>query len=161
MPGDTIKIKNGLYEIGGMKGRIGNMQGQMEMAMLSDSIMQTRGLGWSLKKFGPLAIPKHGQKVRMDSTAWKLYHQLVDWEQKRKLTIDSIGIVRLGNEVIKDYVFTHDYYFMAGDNTISSIDSRFWGLVPDDYIVGKVWRIWRSIDSKRNMRWDRVFKEVK
>lgn len=173
MPGDTIKIKNGLYEIGGMKGRIGNMQGQMEMAMLSDSIMQARyhdpvypeasageGLGWSLKKFGPLAIPKHGQKVRMDSTAWKLYHQLVDWEQKRKLTIDSIGIVRLGNEVIKDYVFTHDYYFMAGDNAISSIDSRFWGLVPDDYIVGKVWRIWRSIDNKGNIRWSRIGKKI-
>ena len=141
--------------------------------MLPDSMMLTRypdpvypeasageGMGWTLKEFGPLPVPKRGQTMRMDSTAWKLYHQLVEWEQKRKLAIDDQGVVRMGEEVIQEYTFTHDYYFMAGDNAVSSIDSRFWGLVPDDYIVGRVWRIWKSVDSKGKVRLNRIFKKV-
>ena len=173
LPGDTLSIRNGLYQIVGEKGEIGKRSQQMELMMLPDSMMLTRypdpvypeasagvGMGWTLKEFGPLPIPQQGQTVQMDSTAWKLYHQLVEWEQKQKLTIDHEGGVRLGNEVIDAYTFTHDYYFMAGDNAISSIDSRFWGLVPDDYIVGRVWRIWKSVDRNGKVRWDRVFKKV-
>ena len=173
LPGDTISIRNGLYQIAGEKGEIEKRSQQMELALFSDSILSERfpdpvypeasagvGMGWTLKEFGPLPIPKRGQKVRMDSTAWKLYHQLVEWEQKRKLTVDDQGVVRMGGDAIQEYTFTHDYYFMAGDNAVSSIDSRFWGLVPDDYIVGRVWRIWKSVDSKGKVRWDRVFKKV-
>ena len=65
-----------------------------------------------------------------------------------------------GDEHIETYTFTHDYYFMAGDNVVSSIDSRFWGLVPDDYIVGRVWRIWKSADRQGNLRWNRIGKKV-
>ena len=173
LPGDTLSIRNGLYQIVGEKGEIGKRLQQMELAMFSDSILFERypdpvypeasagvGMGWTLKEFGPLPIPQRGQSIQMDSTTWKLYHQLVDWEQKQKLTIDHEGVVRLGNEVIDAYTFTHDYYFMAGDNAISSIDSRFWGLVPDDYIVGRVWRIWKSVDRKGKVRWDRIGKKV-
>ncbi|MBR4381620.1 MAG: signal peptidase I [Bacteroidaceae bacterium] len=173
LPGDTLSIRNGLYQIVGEKGEIGKRLQQMELAMFSDSILFERypdpvypeasagvGMGWTLKEFGPLPIPQRGQSIQMDSTTWKLYHQLVEWEQKQKLTIDHEGVVRLGNEVIDAYTFTHDYYFMAGDNAISSIDSRFWGLVPDDYIVGRVWRIWKSVDRKGKVRWDRIGKKV-
>ena len=173
LPGDTLSIRNGLYQIVGEKGEIGKRLQQMELAMFSDSILFERypdpvypeasagvGMGWTLKEFGPLPIPQRGQSIQMDSTTWKLYHQLVEWEQKQKLTIDGEGVVRLGNEVIDAYTFTHDYYFMAGDNAISSIDSRFWGLVPDDYIVGRVWRIWKSVDRKGKVRWDRIGKKV-
>ena len=173
LPGDTISIKNGLYEIVGVKGEIGYRSRQMEVALLSDSIIKARypdpvypeasagvGMGWTLKELGPLPIPQRGQRVKMDSTAWKLYHQLVEWEQKQKLTIDDQEVVRLGNEVIDAYTFAHDYYFMAGDNAISSIDSRFWGLVPDDYIVGRVWRIWKSVGRDGKTRWGRVMKKV-
>ena len=173
LPGDTISIKNGMYvtHAPALTGTpsdsegelfVGFRQGQMEMAMLSDSMMQARyhdpvypeasvgeGMGWTLKDFGPLPIPKRGQRVRMDSTAWKLYHQLVEWEQKGEVSIGS------------DYTFTHDYYFMAGDNVVSSIDSRFWGLVPDDYIVGRVWRIWKSVGRDGKTRWGRIMKKVK
>ena len=199
LPGDTLSIRNGLYRIKmpyspALKGtqppltspvyqegttilegelNVGDRRGQIEVAMLSDSIFKARyhdpvypeasagvGMGWTLKEFGPLPIPQRGQTIQMDSTTWKLYHQLVEWEQKQKLTIDHEGVVRLGNEVIDAYTFTHDYYFMAGDNAISSIDSRFWGLVPDDYIVGRVWRIWKSVDRNGKVRWNRVFKKV-
>ena len=186
LPGDTVRIKNGLYKIASsyspalkstpsmVEGEleVGDRRGQMAMAFLPDSILKSRypdpvypeasageGMGWTLMEFGPLPIPQRGQKMKMDSTAWKLYHQLVEWEQKQKLTIDD-GVVRLDDEVIETYTFTHDYYFMAGDNAISSIDSRFWGLVPDDYIVGRVWRIWKSVDGKGKVRWDRIGKKV-
>ena len=173
LPGDTLSIRNGLYQIAGEKGEIGKRTQQMELALLSDSILFERypdpvypeasagkGLGWTLKDFGPLPIPKRGQTVRMDSAAWMLYRQLVEWEQKRELSIDSVGVVRLGGEVIEAYTFTHGYYFMAGDNAISSRDSRFWGLVPDDYIVGRVWRIWYSEDRQGSVRWKRIMKKV-
>ena len=173
LPGDTLSIRNGLYQIAGEKGEIGKRTQQMELDLLSDSILFERypdpvypeasagkGLGWTLKDFGPLPIPKRGLTVSMDSTAWMLYRQLVEWEQKRKLSIDSVGVVRLGGEAIEAYTFTHGYYFMAGDNAVSSIDSRFWGLVPDDYIVGRVWRIWKSADRQGNLRWNRIGKKV-
>ena len=170
LPGDTFYIKNGHDYVAGKPEPIGYQAGQDEIErydgrMLQDMRMNDLfpdegALGWTLKDFGPLPIPKRGQTVRMDSAAWMLYRQLVEWEQKRELSIDSVGVVRLGGEVIEAYTFTHGYYFMAGDNAISSRDSRFWGLVPDDYIVGRVWRIWYSEDRQGSVRWKRIMKKV-
>lgn len=68
--------------------------------------------------------------------------------------------VCLGDSVIREYKFRENYYFVSGDNMENSKDSRYWGMLPESYIVGRAFTIWRSDDPLREkIRWDRVFKK--
>lgn len=72
------------------------------------------------------------------------------------------GRIYLGDTRITGYRFKKNYYFMAGDKVENSKDSRYWGLLPEDYIVGKAWRIWKSIDKENNKtRWNRILRKIK
>jgi signal peptidase I len=96
----------------------------------------------------------------MDSTAVKLYRNLIEWEQKEKLTFQGKEIF-LGDSLIHEYRFQENYYFMGGDYMENSKDSRYWGLLPEPYIVGVATRIWKSVDkSTGKIRWDRVMKKI-
>lgn len=78
-------------------------------------------------------------RIRMDRRNAAIYRELIEWEQQGSLRVDSAGVVSLDDKPLEGYRFGHDYYFMAGDNVPASHDSRFWGLLPDEFIVGKVW----------------------
>ena len=96
----------------------------------------------------------------MDSTAVKLYRNLIEWEQKEKLTFQGKEIF-LGDSLIHEYRFRENYYFMGGDYMENSKDSRYWGLLPEPYIVGVATMIWKSVDkSTGKIRWDRVMKKI-
>ncbi len=171
LPGDTIEIRKGYFRIRGYRGVLGNQAAQRQIALLPDSgvpgmVMRTypwnEKLGWTVKEFGPLAVPVRGQVIKMDSTAWVLYRQLIGWEQKCRLKIDSIGNVFLRDSIITSYRFRENYYFVSGDKAINSQDSRYWGLLPEPFIVGKAVLIWKSKDLySRRIRWERIFKKVK
>lgn len=170
VPGDTVEIRGGFYHIPGVEEPLGNQAAQAEIAQLPDSgvrgvQMETypwdRKLGWTVKNFGPLAVPRKGQTVRMDSTACRLYRTLVSWEQKKQLHTDSTGGVRLGDSLITHYTFRENYYFVAGDRAMNSQDSRYWGLLPEPYIVGRARWVWKSVDRNGKVRWERVMKRVK
>lgn len=105
-----------------------------------DSLMQ-----WNIKDFGPMYIPAKGDSVKMNRINYLLYKQLIEWETGKRLRCKDAQVY-LDNFECKGYRFLKDYYFMAGDNIINSNDSRYWGLVPEEYIVGKVCLIWRSVD---------------
>lgn len=170
LPGDTLEIRDSHYQIKGSAEELGNVSAQHQLAVTPDTLLHNvvmntfpwnEGLGWSIREFGPLPIPAQGQEVKMDSTTWLLYRQLIGWEQKRKLTLDAGGNVLLGDSLIYDYCFRENYYFMAGDKMLNSQDSRYWGLLPESFIVGKVWRIWKSVDrSTGKTRWERIWKKV-
>lgn len=169
IPGDTLEIRGGYYRIRGVEEPLGSLAAQREIAQLPDSgargvVMETypwnRQLGWTVKEFGPLAVPRRGQTVRMDSTACRLYHTLVSWEQKRPLRTDTLGRVLLGDSVITHYTFRENYYFVGGDKALNSQDSRYWGLLPEPYIVGRAWRVWWSEEPYGEVRWGRVLKKV-
>ena len=96
----------------------------------------------------------------MDSTAVKLYRKLIEWEQKKPL-VRKENKVYLGDSLIKEYRFEENYYFVGGDNMEYSEDSRYWGVLPEPYIVGVATRIWKSVDKfTEKIRWDRVMKKV-
>ena len=96
----------------------------------------------------------------MDSTAVKLYRNLIEWEQKDKLIFQGKEIF-LGDSLIHEYRFQENYYFMGGDYMENSKDSRYWGLLPEPYIVGVATRIWKSVDKfTGKIRWDRVMKKI-
>ena len=165
VPGDTLEIRGGWYRIRGVDAPLGNPAAQREIAQLPDSgapgvVMETypwnKRLGWTIKEFGPLVVPRRGQTVRMDSTACRLYRNLVNWEQKRPLHVDRDGRTWLGDSLITHYTFREDYYFVGGDKALNSQDSRYWGLLPGPYIVGRAWRVWWSEDADGRVRWDRV-----
>ena len=169
VPGDTLEIRGGWYRIRGVDETLGNPAAQREIALLPDSgvpgvVMETypwdKELGWTVKEFGPLPVPRRGQTVWMDSTACRLYHTLVSWEQKRPLRTDSVGRVLLGDSVISRYTFCENYYFVGGDKARNSQDSRYWGLLPEAYIVGRAWRVWWSEEPYGDVRWERVLKRV-
>ena len=163
------EIRGGWYRIRGVDGPLGNPSAQREIALLPDSgargvVMETypwdKRLGWTVKEFGPLAVPRRGQTVRMDRTACLLYRPLVGWEQKRPLHTDSLGRVLLGDSLIDRYTFRENYYFVGGDKALNSQDSRYWGLLPEAYIVGRAWRVWWSEEPYGEVRWGRVLKRI-
>lgn len=169
LPGDTLTIQNGIYQINNSDILVGNIESQKKITTYNveklskdlfytlpfDSIIQ-----WNIKDFGPLYVPQKGDTLPLSRTNYLLYKRLIEWEQQDSLSYKD-GKVWLKNSILKKYCFTHNYYFMGGDNSMNSVDSRFWGLVPEEYIVGKAWIIWKSInpETKKN-RWNRLLKSI-
>ena len=168
-PGDTLEIVQGYYRIKGLDEPVGNMKAQERMARLipAESVrVMLRSypwdeyVGWTVQEFGPLAVPAKGQKIRMDSTAVKLYRNLIGWEQKRPLNRKDYQVL-LGDSVITEYRFQENYYFVGGDNMENSKDSRYWGLLPESYIVGVATRIWKSVNPNDGCwNWSRIWKKI-
>ena len=123
--------------------------------------MCIRDRGWTIQEFGPLPVPAKGQVVKIDTLSCLLYGRLIHWEQKKRLR-QKREAVCLGDSAITEYKFTENYYFVSGDNMENSKDSRYWGMLPESYIVGRAFTIWRSDDPLRGkIRWNRVFKRIK
>lgn len=170
VPGDTLEIRNGHYQVRGVNEPLGNVRSQKRLervsaGMLDKSLMEAfphdSVLGWTIIDFGPLPVPSKGQTVRMDSTQWKLYHSMIAWEQKKRVTREG-NDVYLNDSLIRYYQFQENYYFAGGDNMEASHDSRYWGLVPEPFIAGKAVRIWKSVNPYTGkLRWDRFWKEIK
>ena len=169
LPGDTMGIRKGHYYIKGINEPIGNIEAQKRIEKLQkenargivmDAYPWDKYIDWMIQDFGPLHVPARGQTVAMDSTAVKLYRNLIEWEQKEKLSYQGKDVF-LGDSLIQEYCFLENYYFMGGDYMENSKDSRYWGLLPEPYIVGVATRIWKSVDkSTGKIRWDRVMKRI-
>ena len=120
---------------------------------------------WNEDNFGPLLIPKKGLTVALTPSNLPLYKKIITDYESNDLEISPTEI-RINGEVKESYTFQQDYYWMMGDNRHRSEDSRFWGFVTEDHIVGKPIFIWFSIkginDGIKNwsVRWDRVFTTV-
>lgn len=169
LPGDTVEIRKGYYKVRGVKGESENIIAQQYVSFSSygdtvtapSSFPWNPTVGWTLKEFGPLLVPGKGNIILMDSLSWLLYHQLISWEQKQLLRIDENYHIYIGDSLVREYCFKENYYFMAGDNSCNSQDSRYWGLLPEPFIVGKAIRIWKSVDGNTGkIRWNRVFKKI-
>jgi len=169
LPGDTLQIRNGLFQITGISERLGNYKSQQYISTLVDSVKHiqmdsypwNKGFNWTIKEFGPLPIPIKGQQMEMNKHTYSLYHQIISWEQKQKLKFNNNKVL-LGDSAITNYEFLKNYYFMAGDKLQNSQDSRYWGLLPEEYIVGKASLIWNSTEPASNKtRWNRILRSIK
>ncbi|CAI8336014.1 MAG: Signal peptidase I [Bacteroidota bacterium] len=120
---------------------------------------------WNEDQFGPIIIPKRGQTVAITQKSFPLYKKIIRDYEKNSVS-NTNGEIKINGETDNSYTFKMDYYWMMGDNRHRSEDSRFWGFVPEDHVVGKPVFIWMSIDGftegLRNwrVRWDRVFTTV-
>lgn len=121
---------------------------------------------WNIDNFGPLYVPKKGVTIQMNEINYHLYKTaIVDYELAGKLEYKKAeNKVYLNGQVIDDYTFKMNYYWMMGDNRHNSSDSRMWGFVPENHIVGKglfVWFSWDKYNKGLNkIRWDRIFKII-
>lgn len=161
LPGDMVEIRKGCYWVNGTRKDSRWMQMTTgEEAMWKDECQWNTVLGWTVQQLGPLLVPARGQEVMMDTLTAKMYGRLIAWEQKRPLKVQGNN-VSLGDSLITRYRFKENYFFMGGDYMENSKDSRYWGLLPEPYIVGVATRIWKSVDkSTGKLRWDRVMKRI-
>ena len=118
---------------------------------------------WNVDFFGPIYIPKAGDSVRLNIDSIPLYERIISIYEKNNLRT-SHDSVFINNKYSKFYKFKMNYFFMMGDNRHNSADSRFWGFLPEDHIVGKTVLVLLSIDKSdagSNVRWNRWFKKIK
>lgn len=120
--------------------------------------------GWTRDNYGPVWIPKKGATIRLTPDNLALYSRCIKNYELNDLKVEN-GRILINGSPADSYTFKYDYYFMMGDNRHKSADSRFWGFVPEDHVVGKPLLVWLSTDKDRNLfnggiRWKRLFKMV-
>ena len=125
----------------------------------------TRIVEWTANNFGPLWIPKEGVTIPINKKTLALYGTaIVLYDHNENAAVQGDKLLIDGQQVT-EYTFKQNYYFMMGDNRHNSLDSRYWGFVPEDHIVGKAFFIWLSIDNNSSfvnkIRWNRFFKLIK
>ena len=118
---------------------------------------------WTRDNFGPLWVPKKGATVSLSRENLPLYQRIISVYEGNKLEVKDDQII-INNQATNEYTFKMDYYFMMGDNRHNSLDSRYWGFVPEDHVVGKPAMVWFSTDKYKSfpnsIRWKRIFKLV-
>ncbi|MBW1294514.1 signal peptidase I [Aquimarina litoralis] len=127
-------------------------------------------VNWNNDNFGPIYIPEEGKTVKMDLKSFSLYRRIIEVYEGSEMGIDNKLSVKdsqvlLNGNPIESYTFKQDYYWMMGDNRHNSEDSRTWGYVPANHVVGKPVFIWMSYDTNakgffNKIRWERLFTTV-
>lgn len=118
---------------------------------------------WNVDFFGPLYVPKAGDSVKLSIDSLPLYERIISVYEKNELKTSNDSIF-INGKLATHYTFKMNYFFMMGDNRHNSADSRFWGFVPEDHVVGKTVLVLMSIDKSKggsHIRGDRWFKSVR
>ncbi len=120
--------------------------------------------GWTQDNYGPIWIPKKGEKVQLTLENLPVYERPIKVYEGNDLQVTPQGKILINGQEATEYTFKMDYYWMQGDNRHNSADSRYWGFVPEDHIVGKPILVWLSTDKDRSgihaIRWSRLFSLV-
>jgi signal peptidase I len=119
----------------------------------------TANFKWNVDNYGPILMPSKGLTVPINSSNIALYRRIIKNYEGHDLKEQS-GQIFIDGKLATQYTFGQGYYWLMGDNRHNSADSRFWGFVPEDHIVGKAWFIWMSY-GKHGIRWKRLFRSVK
>ena len=174
LPGDTFEIRKGHYHVRGVDGPIGNVRAQETVEMLTKDSASIARLGreygafprrrfipWTIREMGPFYVPKAGDTIEVNRDNMLLYGTLIEWEIGKRIENRGDTLYLVGGKPIRSHVMEQNCYFMAGDNAPGSVDSRYWGLVPEEHIVGKVTRLlWSFEPYGGRLRWERVMKGV-
>ncbi len=120
--------------------------------------------GWNEDNYGPIWIPEKGKTVRLDTANLCLYERIIDVYEENDLKVEG-SVISINGKPADSYTFKMDYYWMMGDNRHNSADSRYWGFVPEDHVVGKPKFIWLSLNKEgeglKKIRFGRMFMKVR
>jgi signal peptidase I len=153
-------------------GKMGNVTEAKQFIMPRDMAAQQNDIfpknstlyPWSLDEYGPLMIPQKGQTAKLNLRNLPLYDRIITVYEGHQLSTSEQGGILIDGQAADTYTFKYDYYFMMGDNRHNSLDSRYWGFVPEDHIVGKALFVWLSMDPNKpfpaKIRWDRLFRRI-
>ena len=123
-----------------------------------DNFPHHQNYAWTQDNFGPLCVPQKGSTIELTTVNLPLYERIIEQYEGHNLRVEGDKIF-IDDEEVTTYTFDMDYYFMMGDNRHNSADSRFWGFVPEDHIVGKALFIIFS-KGEDGIRWNRLFKKI-
>ena len=119
---------------------------------------------WNADNYGPLTIPKKGMTISINDSTLAFYGNTIKLYDHNDDVVLTDSTLTIAGKAVGEYTFKQNYYFMMGDNRHNSLDSRFWGFVPEDHIVGKAFFIWLSINKYGGLldriRWNRFFKMI-
>jgi len=149
-PGDTVSIVDGYWRNSSCPGNIGEESRQQQLSSSPDSLLAERGvvLGafqvdktkkWTIRNFGPLHVPRKGDCIELKPDNCRQYGRLIRYETGSVPEVID-GKVCIGGKPAERYVFRQNYCFFGGDNVLDSKDSRYFGLVPEEYIIGVIVR---------------------
>ena len=128
---------------------------------------QNKNTKWTIDNYGPIWIPAKGATLDISLENLPFYERIIKIYEGNDLKVERDGTILINGRKATSYTFKMDYYWMMGDNRQNSADSRFWGFVPEDHIVGRPVFIWLSLDKdkkwgqKGKIRWNRQFRSVK
>ncbi|HZY79579.1 MAG TPA: signal peptidase I [Cyclobacteriaceae bacterium] len=153
----------------------GNINGMYRMLLTDEQASNIRGVSYIKSvtidnsvdgnNFGPLTVPKEGMTMIVNDSTLARYGETIRlYDHNKNVKIENNKLFIDGKE-LTEYTFKQDYYFMMGDNRNNSHDSRYWGFVPDDHVVGKALFVWMSIDQEADLidkvRWGRLFSGIR
>jgi len=155
LPGDTVWIRDGQYQNSSVKERVVTKHfTQNSFNHTPDSLLACypykEAMGWTIQNFGPFYMPRKGDCIALNQTNVWLYRRVMTYERGTDIRFEK-DMVLLHNQPIETYTFKENYYFMAGDNFKNSSDSRYFGPIPETFIVGVVPY---KLTAKR--RWERL-----
>lgn len=171
LPGDTIWSDNGYYKNNNYEGVLGVEEEQRKLSSIEESSLPGElacafpyngHLKQTIKNLLPVYVPRKGDVVAVTPYMAAYYRMYLEWETGKSLSWDwDKNIVYGDGKPLKRHTFQHNYYFMAGDNVMDSNDSRNWGLLPEEYIVGVVTHISYSKDRVTNeLNTNKIWKSV-
>ena len=169
LPGDSLSVVEGFYKVAGLPDTLGYIPEQERLirnrTMLDSSIIRAfafdRKFNWDVFNFGPFYIPAAGSTITLTPENFKLYSRQIVYETSAVVRCDN-SLVYINDTIKYDYTFRANWYFMAGDRVTNSQDSRYIGLIPEAYIIGKASRVMTSKEKGTGKRrWNRTLKAIK
>ena len=124
----------------------------------------SKNISWNEDFFGPVTMPQKGEEIELNLENLPIYERIIDLYEDNDLVVKDSSIF-INGEVVNSYTFKMNYYWLMGDNRHNSADSRYWGFVPEDHVVGKAVFIWLSLDKDKRflgkIRWNRLFSVIR
>ncbi|QQR97944.1 MAG: signal peptidase I [Sphingobacteriales bacterium] len=133
-------------------------------AWIEDIFVAPAIFKWTVDNFGPIVVPYKGMSIELTTENFAKYYSTIKYFEKKTIERNNNNQIIIDGNIATTFTFSQNYFFMMGDNRHNSLDSRYWGFVPEDHVVGKPLFVWFSMNNfeefPKNIKWNRIFKSV-